>query len=51
MTNAFVPFSAELKFDEPATATGMLVLEKENPSGEAERDATIRIPVRFRKSI
>ena len=38
MTTEFVPFSATLVFDAPQTATGTLVLEKDNPSGLPEND-------------
>lgn len=48
MTTEFVPFSSTLTFAMPATATGTLVLEKDNPSGLPEHDDAIRIPVRFR---
>ncbi len=47
MTTEFVPFEASLKFTKPATATGTLVLMKDNPSGLPEHDAQIEIPVRF----
>ncbi len=47
MTEDFVPFSATLTFMAPATATGTLVLLKDNPSGEPQNDASISIPVNF----
>lgn len=47
MTEDFVPFQAELKFSPPLTETGTLVLEKDNPSGEAANAAELRIPVEF----
>lgn len=47
MTEEFVPFSAELKFKTPDTETGTLILEKDNPSGEAANAAELRIPVEF----
>ncbi|MBI2050380.1 MAG: GerMN domain-containing protein [Parcubacteria group bacterium] len=47
MTENFVPFLATLEFESPATETGMLVLQKDNPSGLPEFDAEIKIPVRF----
>ncbi len=50
MTEYFVPFAAQLKFKKPATDTGILVLEKNNPSGFTENDASIKIPVKFSKS-
>lgn len=47
MTTKFVPFTATLVFNPPATATGELVLENDNPSGEAANAQMHRIPVRF----
>ncbi|MDP3696626.1 MAG: Gmad2 immunoglobulin-like domain-containing protein [Candidatus Taylorbacteria bacterium] len=47
MTDDFVPFQATLNFKKPATATGTLVLEKDNPSGLPEHDAELRVPVSF----
>lgn len=47
MTENFVPFEAKLEFEMPATATGTLVLQKDNPSGLPEQAAEIRIPLRF----
>lgn len=47
MTTDFVPFQASLTFSQPATATGRLVLQKDNPSGLPEYDDEITIPVRF----
>lgn len=49
MTTNFVPFSATINFTAPATTTrGFLVLEKDNPSGDPERDQAIIIPIRFK---
>lgn len=47
MTTEFVPFEAVLTFPAPLTATGMLVLEKDNPSGLPEHADSVSIPVRF----
>lgn len=47
MTRDFVPFKASLSFAEPSTATGTLVLEKDNPSGMPENAASVSVPVRF----
>ena len=47
MTEEFVPFKAELTFDKPTTATGSLVLHKDNPSGMPENEDSITIPVKF----
>jgi hypothetical protein len=46
-TEDFVSFKAQIEFEKPATDTGVLVLEKDNPSGLTENDAKIEIPVRF----
>jgi hypothetical protein len=47
MTENFVPFTSTITFATPTTATGTLVLEKDNPSGLPEHDNSITIPVRF----
>ncbi len=47
MTEEFVPFSITLTFARPVTATGTLILHKDNPSGLSEKDDELRIPVRF----
>lgn len=47
MTEDFVPFKATLTYSAPTTETGMLVLEKDNPSGLPENADEIRIPVTF----
>jgi hypothetical protein len=49
MTEAFVPFEAQLSFEPASTATGVLVLHKANASGLPEHDAELRVPVRFRR--
>ncbi|MEK7135203.1 MAG: Gmad2 immunoglobulin-like domain-containing protein [Patescibacteria group bacterium] len=47
MTTEFVPFSTIISFASSTTATGTLVLEKDNPSGLPEHDNSLRIPIRF----
>lgn len=47
MTTEFVPFLATLSFPAPTTEKGILVLEKDNPSGLPENEAQIRIPIQF----
>lgn len=47
MTEDFVPFSLSMTFSEPTTATGTLILQKDNPSGLPENDEQLEIPVRF----
>lgn len=48
MTDAFVPFEATLEFNQPATATGTLLFQNDNPSGLPENQEEFRLPVRFR---
>ena len=47
MTEDFVGFYAELVFSTPTTSTGVLVLERDNPSGLPEYDDSISIPIKF----
>ena len=47
MTEDFISFTAHIVFDDPETATGFLVLDKNNPSDIREYDAQLVIPVRF----
>ncbi|QQS22892.1 Gmad2 immunoglobulin-like domain-containing protein [bacterium] len=47
MTTNFVSYKGTLTFSKPATATGTLILKKDNPSGLPENDQELRIPVRF----
>jgi hypothetical protein len=47
MTEDFVPFEAELEFKTPETEKGILVLEKENPSGLPENADELRMPIIF----
>lgn len=47
MTENFVPFKAELEFNNSTSASGFLVLEKDNPSGLPENYAELRVPVNF----
>lgn len=48
MTEDYVPFKATLTFEESTTSTGKLILEKDNPSGQAENADQLEIPVKFR---
>ena len=48
MTEGLVPFSVTIAYTEPATETGTLILEKDNPSGLPENAQEVRIPLRFR---
>jgi hypothetical protein len=47
MTTDFVPFSVTLTYPTPATATGTLVLMRDNPSGLPQNDDYLVIPVTF----
>lgn len=47
MTEDFVPFAATLTYPAPSTATGTLMLRKDNPSGMPENDDWLAIPVTF----
>jgi len=47
MTEDFVPFEATLEFQSPTTSRGVLILEKDNPSGLPEYADELRIPVKF----
>lgn len=49
MTNNFVPWSTNLVFATPTTKEGLLVFEKDNPSGLPEFDDSLIIPVSFVK--
>lgn len=46
MTQEYVPFSATIAF-EADTATGTVVLQNDNPSGEPENQKELQIPVSF----
>lgn len=48
MTEDFVPFLVTLTFTTNAK-TGTIVLEKDNPSGLPENDASIAVPVKFQE--
>lgn len=47
MVTTYVPFSVTLTFAKPTTATGTLVLQKDNPSGLPQNANELRIPVKF----
>lgn len=47
MTESLVPFSVNLTFEKPATSTGTLVLQKDNPSGLPENDDSVSIAIKF----
>ncbi len=47
MTTDFVPFKAELKFEAATNAAGVLVFEKDNPSGLSEYSDQLSLPITF----
>lgn len=48
MTTDYVPFKVELNPTEAvSTDTGTLIIQKDNPSGLPEHEASVRIPIRF----
>ena len=47
LTTDFVPFLATLEFTLSQTPTGLLILEKDNPSGLAEYDDRLAVPISF----
>ncbi|MFW0837958.1 MAG: Gmad2 immunoglobulin-like domain-containing protein [Candidatus Komeilibacteria bacterium] len=48
MTEDYVPFTAQIKFTVPPGVKGTLVLQKDNPSGLPEHDASIILPIKFK---
>lgn len=47
MTTDFVPYAVTLTYPAPSTATGTLMLRKDNPSGEPQNDDYLAIPIVF----
>lgn len=47
MTDALVPFSAKVTYTGAPKGSGVLVLQKDNPSGLSANDDTIEIPISF----
>lgn len=47
MTDNFVPFKAELSFNYTTSTNGLLVLEKDNPSGLSENADQLIMPVKL----
>ncbi|MFA5050587.1 MAG: GerMN domain-containing protein [Patescibacteria group bacterium] len=45
MTENFVPFTATLQFNAPIETKGILILEKDNPSGLPQNADELRVPV------
>lgn len=49
MTENYVPFKATLNFEKPDYGErGAIILQRDNPSGLAEHDAALEIPIRFK---
>lgn len=48
MTTDWVPFEVTLTFTQPSSINGALILQKDNPSGDPQRDESRQIPVLFR---
>jgi immunoglobulin-like protein involved in spore germination len=48
MTSDYVEFADNLIFTTPTTEFGVLIIEKDNPSGDPDHDASFAVPVRFR---
>lgn len=47
MTEDLVRFTAEINFLPPETATGQIIIEADNPSGDPLRDRNFIVPVSF----
>ncbi len=47
MTSEFVPFKITLNFKAPATQTGTIVFENDNPSGLPQNHQEFRLPIKF----
>ncbi len=47
MTDDFVDFEGQIRFLSPASGTGILVLQNDNPSGLPDNQKEFRVPVRF----
>lgn len=47
MTEEFVPFTASVTYTAETAGTGMLILEKDNPSGLLEFADQLELPVRY----
>ncbi|OGE73560.1 MAG: hypothetical protein A3I07_03910 [Candidatus Doudnabacteria bacterium RIFCSPLOWO2_02_FULL_42_9] len=48
MVEGYVPFAGTLVFDPGDAEFGVLLIERDNPSGLPENDAAFAIPVRFK---
>ena len=50
MTENFVPFEAKMNFAVPSTKNGVIIFEKDNPSGLAEYDDELKVPIIFKET-
>lgn len=48
MTTNYVPFAGTLPFDPGTAQYGVLIISKDNPSGNPDFDASYAVPVRFK---
>jgi hypothetical protein len=48
MTTNYVPFSGTMAFDPGTSQYGVLIINKDNPSGMPELDSSVAVPVRFK---
>ena len=47
MTDKLVPFSVQLTWSSGESGDGMLILQKDNPSGLSENNDSVSIPIKF----
>jgi len=50
-TDNFIPFRAELKYNATEDGSGRIILARDNPSGLAQNDDSIEIPVHYKSTI
>ena len=48
MTTDYVPFSQTITFDPGTAQYGVLIISKDNPSGDPANDSSYAVPVRFK---
>lgn len=51
MTSDFVSMEGKIEFENPDTLIGKLVLRNDNPSGLAENQKELTVPVRFKRKL
>ena len=47
MTEKPLPFAGTVKFKQPSTDTGFVVIHKANPSGDESHEDSVEVPVKF----